>query len=89
MRRQIGIPTAQLAIFEHIVFIGVGIIHHLVSHRIGRVDGRQRILGVGRRSAQAHPSHKVLLIGCVAARRIAVVVVATAIHQAPVAHAEI
>ena len=86
---QMCVPTSQLAVFKHIVFVFVLIVHHLVGHSVGVGDWVKRVLGVRLWGADFHPTHKFLFVSGVAARGVAVVVVATAVEQAPVAHTEV
>ena len=82
----VTVPTLAGAVLNDEVLVAVHVAHHLVGH-IGAlallVPHRQSVVGVGRGREQVDPAHEVLLIGIVAARSVAVVVVAAIVHQAP------
>ena len=81
------VPTCLGAVFQQVVLIGVGIVHHLDSSTLVGVQGSQCILGILNWVDKIHPPHVMTFIGAIARWGITSIQVTTVIHQGPVAHA--
>ena len=82
--RELTIPACGLTVLYDVVFVGVSVIAYQVGHRLIGRAGHVVDDGVARQLRRLQPSHQHTLMGRVAWRTEAALVVVAVVHEVPV-----